>query len=1291
MVNRKYVLGFTIVVFVILGTAMSGMAAPASVTNLKNITYAQTYIKWTWTDPADSNFSVVVYIDNIWKENVSKGQENYNLTNLTADTSYTISTHTKDTNGSINTTWVNDTARTAPLIDTPPTAPAFTSDPTHGNVTDKSAEITFSVNQSNSASRVKYSTNSTLSSGNKWSDWNNNTPPRKITLSDLTNNTTYFYSVYAYNASDQDLAKNSSIDSFTTLDPTAPNITDVTHDTATTSKINITFKLDQSDAKAGVKYGTTESLELDYVWNNTSGSPRTVPMTGLEPGRKYYYKVYAYNKINQDFSSNSTTQNFTTKPLGPTIASHSPTSTITITVGESTKLSVTIGNQNGTLAWYEDNKTTAVNSSLVNPTDTVNYTFSRNTKGTYKITANISNDNGSDTAVFTINNRPATYSAGNRIWDGDRYPDDFSTTYTWNYQSFSGFYYDPKDGIGSESIKMESIPRSHGTISKNHIIYSTEPQLVYFNHKAWGQYQVIGFMADKYFAGYKNHTIPEAVDTFDEVSAIAQGQLHKVLYDDDTKRTISVGGTLALKDGYVLKATDIDLKGRTMFLRLLKDGNEVDSNMLTGGDTYVYKKRVGGVDELPLILVRFDGVFAGTELQAAFIKGIFQISEDVTQVKSGNKFGVMEVTEVNKDKIQMKNNDADVGLNRGSIIDLMGDLKIIVADNEYLRFALSVDRKGSFEVRSTVFDVNTSNITEWTPYNFGMNIGKTIIGFYYNLDDGLGNEKLSMTERDGRSIPENKLIYSTQPEEVLFTHNAWGRYQVIGFMADKYFAGYKNHTTSGMVDSFDDVSAMAQGQLHKVLIDDDTKRTISVGGTLALKDGYVLKATDIDLKGRTMFLVLLKDGSEVDSNMLTGGETYVYKKRVGNVDDLPLILVRFDNVFAGQELQAAFLKGIFQIEETPTKVKIGDQYGKMEVTEVSNSKIAMKNSGDIGLDRNKNDVLMGNIRLKTADSDTLRFYWAVDVTEEMIATQLVIDAPQKAMAGDNINIKVTAGGKAAENASLTLDTDIGTTNVNGSLNYSIPKTLKNGTYTITATKTGYEKATKNIDIEKYVDYRLSIEAPSNANQYETIKIKVLYNGTAMSGASVLFDNISIGSTDSNGEVNYRLETSGTHSITASKQSYIMVSRDIDIRAPYSEFKALDINITPNPVFTGEDFVVKSNITNVGTKSDTLPVDLIINGSTVDNRSVTLGAGEKVEINFTRNEAMAANITVDIMGQSNLLIVQQKPTNYLVIAAIATGIGAVIIYVLTSKGLLSLELLKQKFGLLSQKFNLLFKK
>ncbi len=92
----------------------------ASITNLQNTTY-ETYINWTWTDPADADLSkVMVYINGTFKANVTKGVQFYNATGLTADTTYKISTRTVDDAGNINNTWVNDTAKTAP--DTTPSA-----------------------------------------------------------------------------------------------------------------------------------------------------------------------------------------------------------------------------------------------------------------------------------------------------------------------------------------------------------------------------------------------------------------------------------------------------------------------------------------------------------------------------------------------------------------------------------------------------------------------------------------------------------------------------------------------------------------------------------------------------------------------------------------------------------------------------------------------------------------------------------------------------------------------------------------------------------------------------------------------------------------------------------------------------------------------------------------------------------------------------------------------------------------------------------------------------------------
>lgn len=76
-------------------------------------TSGQTWINWNWNNPKDADFShVMIYLDGIFQANTSA--EYYNATGLTPNTNYTINTRTVDLSGNINTTWINDTARTTP-------------------------------------------------------------------------------------------------------------------------------------------------------------------------------------------------------------------------------------------------------------------------------------------------------------------------------------------------------------------------------------------------------------------------------------------------------------------------------------------------------------------------------------------------------------------------------------------------------------------------------------------------------------------------------------------------------------------------------------------------------------------------------------------------------------------------------------------------------------------------------------------------------------------------------------------------------------------------------------------------------------------------------------------------------------------------------------------------------------------------------------------------------------------------------------------------------------------------
>ena len=80
---------------------------PNSITSLTNHT-GNFYHNWTWTNPTDSDFNYsMVYINGVWVLNTSLTY--YNLSASPHNCS-TISTHTVDTNGNINNTWVNHTS-----------------------------------------------------------------------------------------------------------------------------------------------------------------------------------------------------------------------------------------------------------------------------------------------------------------------------------------------------------------------------------------------------------------------------------------------------------------------------------------------------------------------------------------------------------------------------------------------------------------------------------------------------------------------------------------------------------------------------------------------------------------------------------------------------------------------------------------------------------------------------------------------------------------------------------------------------------------------------------------------------------------------------------------------------------------------------------------------------------------------------------------------------------------------------------------------------------------------------
>ena len=198
----------------------------------------------------------------------------------------------------------------------------------------------------------------------------------------------------------------------------------------------------------------------------------------------------------------------------------------------------------------------------------------------------------------------------------------------------------------------------------------------------WGKYDVMGFIGDKYFAGYSNETI-----FTNEAKVINEGQLRRVLLDSDDSQTIASGSVISLQEGYELRIGQVGPDGNDVNLSLAKDGVELDSKIVTPSgnpfdraSNYIYNVNMGSQKDVPMITAHVQSIFTSTKLNLVTVDAVFQVSDSPVLVEEGEGYGIMKVESVGSDGITMRNNGT-LSLMRGDTIDIMGNLRLDVADN----------------------------------------------------------------------------------------------------------------------------------------------------------------------------------------------------------------------------------------------------------------------------------------------------------------------------------------------------------------------------------------------------------------------------------------------------------------------------------------------------------------------------------------------------------------------------------------------------------------------------------
>ena len=933
--------------------------------------------------------------------------------------------------------------------------------------------------------------------------------------------------------------------------------------------------------------------------------------------------------------------------------------------------------QTASLAQAEPSKTTAsVPANASGVISSVETQKGNNTtdKSVDKNVSRNASSNESAKASQETSSKNEIETGTDRIWRQGISPDQ----YTWTPQSFSGFFYDMKDNVGTENLMVKLQKSGSGysrSIDSGDLKYKSDVQDIQYKYSDWGSYQVMGFMADKYFAGYKEN---EVIDR--PRSLINEGQLRRVLIDSDTESTLTSGSVLPLEEGYELRIKEVDINGNKIYLSLAKNGEEIDSKVISPDSlrsaTYRYEIDVAG-EKTPIIMAHISNVFASAESNLATIDGLFQISDTYASVEDGDKYEKMKVVSVSDQGVEMENEDS-LTLRKGGIAKIFGDVGFEVADADELRFAPIVQRTGTYDVRGTVIDPSETKDFTWTPYNFE--------GFYYDIDDDVGTENLEAKISGRTSIEEKDLVYRTSPQPVKFKFEPWGRYDVIGFMADKYFAGYGNQTKFT-----DEASIINEGQLRKVLTDSDDSRTIASGSVLSLEEGYELRIKQVDLNGNKVFLSLAKNGEEIDSKVVTPSgdaadksSNYMYKIDAGSAKDVPIIIAHIQSVFRGTETDLATIDGLFQVSDSAEAVEEGEVHGKMKVETLDDSGITMRNDGAISLGRGRTIDVMDNLKLEVSDS----------------AQRLIAPIATKTSEGNNLNLtandaivnkattftvrsrlRALSGAQVLVNGSI-----IGVTDSTGAVAYT-PRNI--GILDVLAKKSGYNAAKARLAVRTAAQASafaalkesnaslanaLSINLPSEARRGENFLITVTQgvNQNQSEGARLLLDGVSIGNTSAQGTMVYRINATGYHIVKAEKEGFNETSKKITVTSPI-KLQSLKV---PDKASAGQDIKITANLQNTGKETEVRKLDLKVNDKVVDSKNVTVKAGENYTASFSYKPKDAGSYRISLDGQSKTVNADKAQNrNWLIavilILLIAIGAG----YYLYSTG--DLDKLKEK--------------
>jgi len=252
-----------------------------------------------------------------------------------------------------------------------------------------------------------------------------------------------------------------------------------------------------------------------------------------------------------------------------------------------------------------------------------------------------------------------------------------------------------------------------------------------------------------------------------------------------TNTLSKTGEIFDLGKGYAIRVKQIDIDSSKVWLEFTRDGELIDDEIISviSGSDNTWEVQLDGIqgeNGVAVFRVHLNQIFQGEVDSIAQIEGLWLIDyANAATIESDDEFGVLNDVSINGDTLAISNEDTFT-LTRNSDQEIASGLYFRVADtaSNVLRFYVmkEITEPGTYEIRGQV--VSGTDAFIWDATSFA--------GFYYDLNDNVVTESLSVSDIYVNMIPEGGLVYSTTIQNVDYEYSntaaGWDQYPVIGFV-----------------------------------------------------------------------------------------------------------------------------------------------------------------------------------------------------------------------------------------------------------------------------------------------------------------------------------------------------------------------------------------------------------------------------------------------------------------------------------------------------------------------------